>query len=127
MKRDVLSDKILPGDVLVIPSNGLTMPCDAVLLTGTCRVNESMLTGIYIYFIIIFDFSYFFFLGESVPVNKTELPGRCLSMAGSRIYSSDFHKIHTLFCGTEVLQARFYSKGMVVALVTKTGINNLKN
>ncbi|XP_065842399.1 polyamine-transporting ATPase 13A2-like isoform X2 [Oscarella lobularis] len=108
MKRDVLSDKILPGDVLVIPSNGLTMPCDAVLLTGTCRVNESMLTG------------------ESVPVNKTELPGRCLSMAGSRIYSSDFHKIHTLFCGTEVLQARFYSKGMVVALVTKTGFSTAK-
>lgn len=36
---------LVPGDVIVLPSNGMTMPCDAVLLSGHCIVNESMLTG----------------------------------------------------------------------------------
>ena len=36
---------LVPGDVIVIPSHGCTMTCDAVLMAGTCIVNESMLTG----------------------------------------------------------------------------------
>ena len=39
------SECLVPGDVLVVPPGGLTMPCDAVLLSGTAIVNESMLTG----------------------------------------------------------------------------------
>ncbi|KAA0713779.1 putative cation-transporting ATPase 13A3 [Triplophysa tibetana] len=41
---------------LFIPSNGSIMPCEAVLICGSCIVNESMLTG------------------ESIPVVKTDLP-----------------------------------------------------
>jgi cation-transporting P-type ATPase 13A2 len=37
--------QLVPGDVLVIPTHGCILPCDAVLLRGTCIVNESMLTG----------------------------------------------------------------------------------
>ena len=42
---DVPSEDLVPGDVLVIPKNGMSMPCDAALLMGNCIVNEAMLTG----------------------------------------------------------------------------------
>ncbi|KAI9519380.1 hypothetical protein NQZ68_029548, partial [Dissostichus eleginoides] len=42
--KKILSTDLVPGDVMVIPSNGTIMPCDAVLVSGTCIVNESMLT-----------------------------------------------------------------------------------
>ena len=44
----VPSEELVVGDILVLPSHGTTMHCDAVLLTGTCLVNESNLTGIYL-------------------------------------------------------------------------------
>ena len=40
-----MSTELVPGDVIVIPANGMIMPCDAVLVSGTSIVNESMLTG----------------------------------------------------------------------------------
>lgn len=43
--EEAMSTDLVPGDVMVIPSNGTIMPCDAVLISGTCIVNESMLTG----------------------------------------------------------------------------------
>ncbi len=49
------SSNLVPGDVIEIPEN-TAMPCDLVLLTGSCIVNESMLTG------------------ESIPVIKNSLP-----------------------------------------------------
>lgn len=44
-KEEIFSTELVPGDVMVIPLNGTIMPCDAVLINGTCIVNESMLTG----------------------------------------------------------------------------------
>ena len=69
------------------------------------------------------------FLGESVPVTKTELPGKptaaCekdgIVQASGTIYYPDRHKSHTLFCGTNVIQSRFYQGGKVVAIVIRTG------
>ena len=52
--KKISSGQLVPGDVIVVPDNCL-MPCDLVLLTGSCIVNESMLTG------------------ESVPVIKNAL------------------------------------------------------
>lgn len=43
--EEILSTDLVPGDLMIIPSNGTIMPCDAVLVSGTCIVNESMLTG----------------------------------------------------------------------------------
>lgn len=39
------SVELVPGDCVVIPPEGLHLPCDAALLVGECMVNESMLTG----------------------------------------------------------------------------------
>jgi cation-transporting ATPase 13A3/4/5 len=56
------------------------MPCDLVLLTGSCIVNESMLTG------------------ESIPVIKNALP-----FGQSDIYHPDEDPKYTLYGGTKVI------------------------
>ena len=43
--QDIPSDLLVPGDVLEVPRQGCVMQCDAVLVSGNCIVNESMLTG----------------------------------------------------------------------------------
>ncbi|OXB83138.1 UNVERIFIED_CONTAM: hypothetical protein H355_016702 [Colinus virginianus] len=108
--EEILSTDLVPGDIMLIPSNGTIMPCDAVLLSGTCIVNESMLTG------------------ESVPVTKINLPNpsEYPKATGDEIYSLEVHKRHTLFCGTNVIQTRFYTGELVKALVVRTGFNTAK-
>lgn len=98
----VNASRLVPGDVLVLPYDGCVMPCDAMLLTGTCIVNESMLTG------------------ESVPVMKGP---PCIS---PEIYSTEDHKRHTLFAGTHVIQTRFYGNNQVLAKVVRTGFYTAK-
>ena len=116
----------MPGDVIVVPRHGCTMQCDAVLVSGNCIVNESMLTG------------------ESVPVTKTPLPNprpvRSTSTSTPAdsastpdvvdavppphapvLYCPKEHSRHTLFCGTRVIQTRFYGKQLVKAVVIRTG------
>uniref|UniRef100_A0A8B9TCV0 Polyamine-transporting ATPase 13A3 n=1 Tax=Anas platyrhynchos TaxID=8839 RepID=A0A8B9TCV0_ANAPL len=108
--EEILSTDLVPGDIMLIPSNGTIMPCDAVLLSGTCIVNESMLTG------------------ESVPVTKINLPNpsEYPKTMGDEIYSPEVHKRHTLFCGTNVIQTRFYTGELVKALVVRTGFSTAK-
>ncbi|XP_015243066.1 PREDICTED: probable cation-transporting ATPase 13A2 isoform X1 [Cyprinodon variegatus] len=100
----VSSVELVPGDSLIIPQEGLVLPCDAALLAGECLVNESMLTG------------------ESVPVLKTPLP------AGDRTYSAETERRHTLFCGTHIIQAKGGRPGGsgAVAVVTSTGFFTAK-
>ncbi len=43
--KGVLSEELVPGDLLIIPSTGLVLPCDAVLISGQAIVNEANLTG----------------------------------------------------------------------------------
>lgn len=76
---------LVPGDILVIPRNGCVLPCDAVMLTGICIVNESSLTG------------------ESVPITKTP------PHPSQEIYKTSTHRRHTLFAGKELiaLKSRF--------------------
>ncbi|KYB27139.1 polyamine-transporting ATPase 13A3 [Tribolium castaneum] len=94
---EIPTTELVPGDVIVIPSHGCDMQCDAVLLNGNCIVNESMLTG------------------ESVPVTKTALPNN------DKLYNVKEHGNHTLFCGTKIIQTRYYGTEPVLAVVIRTG------
>jgi cation-transporting ATPase 13A2 len=72
------STNLVPGDVIEVPEN-CNMPCDIVLFTGTCIVNESMLTG------------------ESIPVIKNALP------LNNDIYNPDSDSKYTIYGGTKVI------------------------
>ncbi|XP_001865950.2 probable cation-transporting ATPase 13A3 [Culex quinquefasciatus] len=89
---------LVPGDVLEIPATGCTMQCDAVLISGNCILDESMLTG------------------ESVPVTKTPLP-----LKRDLNYDNKEHARHTLFCGTKVIQTRYIGSEKVLVKVINTG------
>uniref|UniRef100_A0A8C2G8W0 ATPase cation transporting 13A2 n=1 Tax=Cyprinus carpio TaxID=7962 RepID=A0A8C2G8W0_CYPCA len=95
----VSSEELVPGDCIVIPAEGLLLPCDAALLAGECMVNESMLTG------------------ESIPVMKTPLS------VSEATYRSESQPRHTLFCGTQLIQAKGGGPAGngAIAVVTCTG------
>ncbi|CAH1164827.1 unnamed protein product [Phaedon cochleariae] len=99
----ISTEFLVPGDIMEIPSHGCTMHCDAVLLTGNCILNESMLTG------------------ESVPVTKTALT----NMPGV-VYDPKEHGRHTLFCGTHVIQTRYFGNEKVLAVIVRTGFSTAK-
>ncbi|XP_060054480.1 probable cation-transporting ATPase 13A5 isoform X2 [Erinaceus europaeus] len=97
---------LVPGDILVLPGK-LSLPCDAILIDGSCVVNEGMLTG------------------ESIPVTKTPLPDTENTMTWKTHSSEDYRK-HVLFCGTEVIQIKPSGNGPVRAVVLQTGYNTAK-
>ncbi|KAK2552730.1 Polyamine-transporting ATPase 13A3 [Acropora cervicornis] len=111
---EISSEDLVPGDVLVIPPKGAMIHCDAVLISGNCIVNESMLTG------------------ESVPVTKTPLPNAKRSPGYSEEereqlpYNPERQKRHTLFSGTRVIQTRYYGRARVLAVVVRTGFSTTK-
>eukprot|EP00127_Corallochytrium_limacisporum_P000658 Clim_evm57s22 gene=Clim_evmTU57s22 len=96
------SSDLVPGDLIYLPAQGMVMPCDAVLLSGKCIVNEAMLTG------------------ESVPVAKESLT------PADHYYDPDEDKRHTLFAGTQIIQTRYYGTKPVVARVVRTGFTTAK-
>ncbi|XP_064599544.1 polyamine-transporting ATPase 13A3-like isoform X2 [Liolophura sinensis] len=106
--EDLSSEDLVPGDVIEIPRNGCVMQCDAVLLSGNVIVNESMLTG------------------ESVPVTKTPIPNPRGLSAQDLPYNIKEHSRHTLFCGTHVIQTRYYDNQKVLAVVIRTGFSTAK-
>lgn len=98
---EVKSNELVPGDIVKVPE-GLVLPCDMILLTGTCIVNEAILTG------------------ESIPVIKSYLP------ATKDRYTVNESSKYTLFGGTSVIQTRGGDKGYVLGLVTNTGFLTTK-
>ncbi|XP_032597910.1 polyamine-transporting ATPase 13A2 isoform X2 [Drosophila grimshawi] len=98
ISMELSTKTLVPGDIIEIPSSGCTMQCDAVLLSGNCILDESMLTG------------------ESVPVTKTPLPQK-----RDVIFDKKEHARHTLFCGTKVIQTRYIGSKKVLAFVINTG------
>ncbi|XP_060054479.1 probable cation-transporting ATPase 13A4 isoform X3 [Erinaceus europaeus] len=105
--QELESRFLVPGDLLILTGNRLQMPCDAILIDGSCVVNEGMLTG------------------ESIPVTKTPLPKTESAAPWKTQYEADY-KRHVLFCGTEVIQAKGGCSGTAKALVLQTGFNTAK-
>ncbi|KAI1289645.1 Polyamine-transporting ATPase 13A3 [Halotydeus destructor] len=98
------STDLVPGDVIILPvGSTYQMECDAILISGNCTVDESMLTG------------------ESVPITKVSL-----AESPSVLYSNSKHKNNTLFCGTCVLYVQPTEDAHVKAIVLRTGYSTAK-
>lgn len=113
--RYVESSELVPGDVYEVTDPNLgQFPCDSLLLSGDCIVNESMLTG------------------ESVPVSKTPSDNESLEMLN--LSASSIHPDvakHMLFSGTKIIRARRpqddkSDEAAALALVVRTGFNTTK-
>ncbi|XP_030793096.1 probable cation-transporting ATPase 13A4 isoform X1 [Rhinopithecus roxellana] len=105
--QELESHVLVPGDLLILTGNKVLMPCDAILIEGSCVVDEGLLTG------------------ESIPVTKTPLPKMDSSVPWKTQSEADY-KRHVLFCGTEVIQAKAACSGTVRAVVLQTGFNTAK-
>ncbi|KAF2862483.1 hypothetical protein K470DRAFT_255774 [Piedraia hortae CBS 480.64] len=113
--RYIDSGELVPGDIYEVTDPYLhQFPCDSLLLSGDCIVNESMLTG------------------ESVPVSKTPANDESLELLNPS--ASSMHPEvakHMLFSGTSLVRARRpeedkSDEGAAVALVVRTGFNTTK-
>ncbi|XP_073434761.1 probable cation-transporting ATPase 13A5 [Dendrobates tinctorius] len=101
------SRQLVPGDIIVLTGKNFFMSCDAILINGTCIVNEGMLTG------------------ECIPVTKTQLPHGDDTMPWKQ-YSGEDYRRHVLFCGTEVIRTESTAQGPARAVVLRTGFNTTK-
>ena len=85
--QSISSDQLVPGDLINVTRshNDNHVPCDILLLKGSCIVDESTLTG------------------ESVPQMKEGIDG--LKELGDKLSVGDSDsKLHVLFGGTKILQ-----------------------
>ncbi|KAG9198228.1 hypothetical protein G6514_010385 [Epicoccum nigrum] len=110
------SSELVPGDVYEVTDPALTQfPCDSLLLSGDCIVNESMLTG------------------ESIPVSKIPVTNQSLDLLD--LSASAVHPEvarHMLFSGTKIIRARrphedhVDDEAAALAMVVRTGFNTTK-
>ncbi|KAJ4319945.1 hypothetical protein N0V94_003615 [Neodidymelliopsis sp. IMI 364377] len=110
------SGELVPGDVYEVTDPALAQfPCDSLLLSGDCIVNESMLTG------------------ESIPVSKIPVTNQSLDLLD--LSASAVHPEvarHMLFSGTKIIRARRPhedhddDEAAALAMVVRTGFNTTK-
>ncbi|KAL2429098.1 cation-transporting ATPase [Exophiala dermatitidis] len=113
--RSALSSELVPGDVYEVSDPSLSViPCDSLLLSGDCIINESMLTG------------------ESIPVSKIPIVDEALpyiNLGATSIHPSVAR--YFLFCGTKIIRARRPQdtdddEAVALAMVVRTGFNTTK-
>ncbi|KAF7682614.1 putative manganese-transporting ATPase PDR2 [Astathelohania contejeani] len=94
-KKDNITDSLYltPGDIIVLDTPGIQVPCDLLILKGSCAVNEAMLTG------------------ESTPFTKEEIPKE------DAVFNMAQHHKHVLFGGTTLIVL----DGPVTCFVLETG------
>ena len=88
---NINSDNLVPGDIIILPENNFMMPCDVLLITGTCIMNESFLSG------------------ESNPVFKSHIPKN-----GDKFNKND--QKYILYSGTKLLQSKNEAVGLVIGV-----------
>jgi len=101
---EINSTELVPGDMIEIPEDGLALPCDCILISGSVIINESMLTG------------------ESTPVIKVRMTST------DDIYDTndpDYEK-YILFAGTKIIQKRKIGVSEPTGIVFRTGFNTFK-
>lgn len=76
----ISSADLVPGDLLLI-KNRSKLPCDCILIKGSCIMNEAILTG------------------ESIPINKTSL------LKTEELFTHSGNENSLLFCGTNCLRS----------------------
>ena len=99
-RESISSDDLVPGDVIEVQNNSV-VPCDVLLLSGECAVNESLLTG------------------ESIPQIKRGLPNSRVEMFH---YERANH--HMLYSGTKVMQVKKTAKA--IGLCVRTAFDTAK-
>jgi cation-transporting ATPase 13A2 len=113
--RGVKSEELVPGDVYEVTDPSLSQfPCDSLLLSGDCIVNESMLTG------------------ESIPISKIPVSDDALELLD--LSSSSIHPEvarSMLYSGTKIIRARRPhddgdDEASALAMVVRTGFNTTK-
>lgn len=101
--KPIKSDQLVSGDLVSIVRSEQNIPCDILLIKGSCIIDESTLTG------------------ESVPQMKEPI---------EEVLDDDRHldlnqdKLHILYAGTKILQHTPTSKEQgCIGYVLKTGFN----
>ncbi|KAK9762137.1 putative cation-transporting ATPase 1 [Basidiobolus ranarum] len=108
---EVQSDELIPGDLcsIVRSTEETAVPCDMILVDGSCIVNEAMLSG------------------ESTPLLKESIS---LRNPEDILDIDDVDKNHMLFGGTKILQVTPPSSeyaapdGGCIAYVLRTGFGS---
>lgn len=101
--RAIRSDQLIYGDLVAIVRSEHSVPCDILLVRGSCIVDESTLTG------------------ESIPQMKESIEGLS-DDTDERNLDVNSDKLHILFGGTKVLQHSAVGKDPgCVGYVLRTG------
>ncbi|KAL3228601.1 cation-transporting ATPase [Nakaseomyces bracarensis] len=110
---NISSSELVPGDIYEVSDPALhTLPCDSLLLSGDCIVNEAMLTG------------------ESVPVSKFPANEETMLQLFDDFQNtqiSTFVSKSFLFNGTTLIRAKVPVGGTAaLAMAVRTGFSTTK-